>query len=347
MSFTLGNLTLDKPIILAPIDGYTDVPFRLVVKMMQPDLMYTEFVNSDAVMHSNKKTLNKIRILPEERPVAIQVFGKNPANMAVAAQMLEEYQPEILDLNFGCPAPNVTAGGFGSGSALLRDLPLLGKICEAVVKSVKLPVTAKTRIGWDMSSVNILETARVMKESGIQMITLHPRTRSQKFLGKSDWSYIKLLKENTDLPVIGNGDILNPYDAKRMFDETGCDGVMIAREAIKNPWIFQQIKDYLATGTFTEEIPLVQRQFVCLKHLDWAIEFKGAERAQFEMRKLYQNYFRGIPNLKRFKRLVFATTDENEVRNHLLNFENIINDTSIDNMELVSKDKWSGIYPCL
>jgi len=178
--------------------------------------------------------------------------------MAIAAKIIEELNPEVLDLNFGCPAPKVST--HGSGAGLLRDLPTLGKICKAVVDAVKIPVTAKTRIGWDWDSINILETGKIMEDSGIQTITLHPRTRNQKFKGLSDWSYIKLLKENVSVPVIGNGDILSPEDAERMYKETGCDGVMIAREAIENPWIFKQIKEHQATGTYQKDIPLSERK---------------------------------------------------------------------------------------
>ena len=339
MEIKLGNLRLNKPVILAPLDGYTDIPFRLIVNKMNPDLMFTEFVNSDAIIYANEKSMKKIRILDEERPVAVQLFGKNPENMAKAAEIIETIKPEILDINFGCPSPSVA--GHGSGSALLKDLPLLGKICESVVKSVKVPVTAKTRTGWDEHTINILETAKVMKESGIQMITLHPRTRIQKFKGQADWNYIKLLKENTDLPVIGNGDITTPEKAVEMFNETGCDGIMIGRQSVKEPWIFRQIKELMSTGNYEKEISLKERKELCIAHLDYSIEYKGEKRAQFEMRKLYQCYFRGTAQMKRFKKLAFATTDAYEVRKYITDIENILNDSSIDSMDLKPIDKWS------
>ena len=340
MEIKLGkNLTLNKPIMLAPIDGYTDIPFRLITKEMNPDLMYTEFVNSDSVIHANERSLRKVKILEEERPVAIQLFGRKPENMAIAAKMLEELNPEIIDLNFGCPSP--TVANHGSGAALLKDLDMLKRICEEVVKAVKVPVTAKTRIGWDFDSINILETKKIFEDTGIKMITLHPRTRNQKFKGLSDWSYIKLLKENTFLPVIGNGDIKTPEDAKRMFDETNCDGVMIAREAIKNPWLFKQINDFFDTGEYEKEISLNERIRLCLKHFDYSLEYKHEKRAQFEMRKLYPNYFRGISNIKRFKRLVYATTDIKEIKNYITNLESILEDESIDNRELNPVSTWN------
>jgi tRNA-dihydrouridine synthase B len=308
-----------KPVILAPMDGYTNIPFRLIIKEMAPDLMFTEFVNSDAVIYENEKTLKKIRILEEERPVVIQLFGKKPENMAKAARMLEERQPEFIDLNFGCPAPTVS--GHGSGAAILKDLPLLARICESVVKAVKIPVSAKTRLGWDENSINILQTAKIFEESGISFMTLHPRTRAQKFNGLSDWSYIKMIKDRAVIPVVGNGDIKTPYDAKRMLEETGCDGVMIGREAVRNPWIFKQVRDYLSTGVFDEEITFAERKRMCLLHFDLSVEYLGRTKGMLEMRKLYQNYFRASIGIKNFKKRVFGTTDPSEVRKIISDFD--------------------------
>ena len=338
MKIDLGKLTLNRPLILAPMDGYTNIPFRLIVKQMQPDLMFTEFVNSDAIIYTNQKTMSKIQILEEERPVAIQLFGHNPENMVKAAQIVEAYGPEVIDLNFGCPSPKVS--GHGNGAGLLKNLPLLGEICEKVSKSVKVPVTAKTRIGWDFNTINILETGKIIENSGIKMLTLHPRTKSQKYRGDADWSYIKLLKENISIPVIGNGDVKSPEDAKRMYDETNCDGIMIGREAVNNPWIFKQTRNYFETGKYDQEIPFDERLKFCLLHFDLSIQYLGEKRTQFEMRKLYQNYFRALPNLRRFKRLVFSTTDPREIRSHIKNIMSIVNDISIDSMELIPKVKW-------
>lgn len=319
MKFDVKRLFSKRPIALAPMDGYTNIPFRLIIKEMNPDIMFTEFVNSDAVIYENRKTLMKIRILEEERPVAVQIFGKNPDNIAAAAVMLEEYEPDVIDLNFGCPAPKVS--GHGSGSALLKDLPLVARICEKVVKSVKTPVSAKTRLGWDSKSINIFQTAKIFEESGISFMTLHPRTRAQKFTGLSDWTYIKELKSRLNIPLFGNGDICSPEDAVKMFESTGCDGLMIGREAVKNPWIFSQIRDLLENGEYQKEIAIKERKRLCLKHFELSVEYLGEIKGVLEMRKLYQNYFKGMQDLKSFKQKVFATMDTEAIKGIIENYE--------------------------
>ncbi len=299
------------------MDGYTNIPLRLIVKETGADLLFTEFVNSDAIIHSSSKSLQKIRILKRERPVAIQIFGKSPEKMSEAAKIVEQFDPDIIDLNFGCPAPKVA--GHGSGSALLRDLPLVSKICEAVVGSVRTPVSAKTRLGWDENSVNIFQTAKIFEESGISFITLHPRTRSQKFSGRSDWSYIQELKTRVSVPLFGNGDICSPEDAVKMFKETGCDGIMIGREAVKNPWIFMQIKQLIEKGSYSDLTDLDIRKKMCLRHLDLYVEYIGEKKGILEMRKYYQNYFKGINNLKTFRQKIFKMDELEDVRSAINN----------------------------
>ncbi|MGD9707845.1 MAG: tRNA dihydrouridine synthase DusB [Candidatus Delongbacteria bacterium] len=322
----LLSLKLDRPLILAPMDGYTNIPLRLIIKETGADLMFTEFVNSDAVIYENKKTLDKIRILSEERPVAIQLFGKKPGNMAEAAKIIEQAGPELIDINFGCPAPTVS--GHGSGSAILKDLPLLSRICESVVQAVKIPVSAKTRLGWDDSSINIFQTAKIFEESGISMMTLHPRTKVQKFKGISDWEYIKMLKRELKIPLIGNGDIVKPEDAVRMFEYTDCDGVMIGREAVKNPWIFRQIKDLLRTGTYEADINFEERKRLCIRHYDLSVQYLGERKGTLEMRKLYQNYFRNVPGVKNLKKRIFESEEPAEIKKMLEDFNPEIDDLS-------------------
>jgi tRNA-dihydrouridine synthase B len=322
MTVNINGLVLeDRPLMLAPMDGYTNIPFRLIIKEMNPSLMFTEFVNSDAVIHENEKTINKIRILAEERPVAIQIFGHKPENMAEAAKIVEELEPELIDINFGCPAPTVS--GHGSGAALLKDLPLIAKICESVVNAVKIPISAKTRLGWDSSGINIFQTAKIFEESGIKMMTLHPRTKAQKFNGASDWDFIRQLKERISIPLIGNGDIHTPEDALEMFTKTSCDGIMIGREAVKNPWIFRQVRNFLSNGEYSSEIPVSERKRLCLKHFDLSIQYLGEYKGMLEMRKLYQNYFKALPNIKHFKQKVFSCTDTEQIRNLIRNVEDI------------------------
>ena len=311
-SFSIKKLFAQKPVALAPMDGYTNIPLRLITKETGADLLFTEFVNSDAIIHYSKKSLQKIRILEKERPVAIQIFGKSPDKMAEAAKIIEEFHPDIIDLNFGCPAPKVS--GHGSGSALLRDLPLVSKICEAVVRSVSIPVSAKTRLGWDERSVNIFQTAKIFEESGISFITLHPRTRSQKFSGRSDWSYIQELKTRISVPLFGNGDICSAEDAVRMFKETGCDGVMVGRQAVKNPWIFRDIKELLEKGVYCHLSDIEERKRLCLKHLNLSVEYVGERKGILEMRKYYQNYFKGIEDIKFFRQKLLRTEDIEEIR---------------------------------
>lgn len=316
---SLSGYELDRPVILAPMDGYTNIPLRLIIKEMGADLLFTEFVNSDAVLHENEKTMRKIRILHEERPVAIQIFGKDPYKMSEAAKMIEQAGPELIDLNFGCPAPKVS--GHGSGSAILKDLPLLSRICESVVRAVNIPVSAKTRLGWDEKSVNIFQAAKIFEESGISLMTLHPRTRAQKFSGHSDWDYIKELKTRIKIPLLGNGDIVTPEDAVRMFRSTKCDGVMIGREAVKNPWIFRQTKDLMRTGSYEKEINLEERKRLCIKHLDLSLEYLGEKKGILEMRKLYQNYFMNMPGIKYLKKKLFISENFEEVKQIILDFE--------------------------
>jgi len=207
--------------------------------------------------------------------------------------------------------------------ALLKDLPLIAKICESVVNAVKIPVSAKTRLGWDSSSINIFQTAKIFEESGIKMMTLHPRTKAQKFNGASDWDFIRQLKERISIPLIGNGDIHTPEDALEMFTKTNCDGIMIGREAVKNPWIFRQIRDFLSKGEYSSEIPVCERKRLCLKHFDLSIQYLGEYKGMLEMRKLYQNYFKALPNIKHFKQKVFSCTDTEQIRNLIRNVEDI------------------------
>ncbi|TFG95591.1 MAG: tRNA dihydrouridine synthase DusB, partial [Calditrichales bacterium] len=242
----IGDLNIENGVFLAPMENVSDYPFRMVCKKLGADVVYSEFISSEALVRDAVKAFKKMSIRPAEHPISIQIYGNRVDAMVRAAQMAEEKQPDFIDINFGCPVKKVALKGAGAG--LLRDIPLMIKICEEVVKHVTLPVTAKTRLGWDNDTIVICDVARQMESVGIQALTIHARTRSQLFKGEADWSWIKRVKEAVNMPVIGNGDVTRPEQVKEMFTTTGCDAVMIGRGAIHNPWIFRQAKSYMQTG---------------------------------------------------------------------------------------------------
>ena len=287
-----------NPILLAPMEDVTDISFRLICKRFGADIVYTEFVNADGLVRSSKptKTRMKMRLHPEERPVGIQIYGGDISTMIEAARIAEEQKPELLDINAGCWVKNVAMRGAGAG--LLRDLPQMVQMAKAIVETVKLPVTLKTRLGWDEESIKITELAPMLEDVGVQALTIHCRTRAQGMKGSADWSWIQKIKERISIPVILNGDVMTASDVKRAFDETGCDAVMIARGAIANPWIFEEAKTFLHTGELPEERDLYSRISICLEHLRLAVKYKGERRAIFEMRKHYSGYLKNFPNIK-------------------------------------------------
>jgi tRNA-dihydrouridine synthase B len=298
----LERLGVQKGLLLAPMEDVTDISFRLLHKQFGADIVYTEFVNADGLVRSKKPTRSrqKLRILDEERPIGIQIYGHNLDTMEEAAGIVEEKEPEILDINAGCWVKKVAHRGAGAG--LLRDLPAMVKMAKTIVDKVDIPVTLKTRLGWDTDSIQIIELSKMLQDVGIEMLTIHCRTREQGHSGEADWSWIEKIKSAVSIPVILNGDVVSAESAKKAFDETGCDAVMIARGAINNPWIFKETKHYFETGQLLDPPVFRERIETCVKHLRLSVEYKDSEkRAIFEHRKYYAGYLHGMRNAKQMR----------------------------------------------
>ena len=290
----IGAVDIDKPLCLAPMEDVTELPFRLICKRLGADIVYTEFTSSEGIIRDIPRIMEKIQICDEERPVSIQIFGGRPEAMAGAAQAIEKLNPDFIDINCGCWVKNHVARNEGAG--LLRDLPLFEQIVKATVKGTKLPVTVKTRLGWDDQSIVILDVAKMVEAAGAKALTLHCRTRSQAHSGFADWSWLEKIKKTISIPVIGNGDITSPEDVKNML-ETGCDGVMIGRGAIANPWIFKQAKHFLKHGEHMPEPTIEEKIQVCLEHLKLNVQYKGEKYGVQTFRKHYVGYLKGLPNI--------------------------------------------------
>ncbi len=291
----------EHPLLLAPMEDVSDPPFRYLCKKFGADLMYTEFISSEGLIRDAQKSVQKLDVFDYERPIGIQIFGGNMESMKRCAEIVEQAQPDIIDINFGCPVKKVV--NKGAGAAILKDVDAMVAMTEAIVKSTKLPVTVKTRLGWDESSIRIEEVAERLQDVGIHALSIHGRTRRQMYKGEADWEPIARVKNNPriQIPIFGNGDINSPQKAKEYKEKYGLDGMMIGRAAIGNPWIFGQIKHYLDTG---EELPpptIEERVEACRIHLEKSIEWKGEKLGILEMRRHYTNYFRGIAHIKPYR----------------------------------------------
>ena len=295
----IGELKIEQGVFLAPMEDVSDYPFRMICRKLGADVVYSEFISSEALIREAAKAFMKMTIREEERPIGIQIYGNRVEAMVKAAQIAEEKGPDFIDINFGCPVKKVALKGAGAG--LLLDIPLMIKICEEVVKHTELPVTAKTRLGWDANSIVIKDAARQMEDVGVEALTLHARTRAQGFKGDADWSWIKELKELVTIPVIGNGDVTKPEQVKEMFDYTNCDAVMIGRGAIHNPWIFRQAKSHLHIGIVGPDVDLKEKIQVMKDHYTYSAEYKGEKRGILEMRKHISGYLKGLPNISAFR----------------------------------------------
>lgn len=295
----IGNITLpDHPLLLAPMEDVSDPPFRRLCKMHGADMMYSEFISSEGLIRDAMKSKMKLDIFDYERPVGIQIFGGDEEAMQLSAKIVETVQPDLVDINFGCPVKKVVCKGAGAG--VLKDIDLMVRLTKAVIKGTNLPVTVKTRLGWDDESINIDEVAERLQDVGVQALTIHARTRAQMYKGHSDWTHIERIKNNPriQIPIFGNGDIDSPQKAKEYKERFGLDGMMIGRAAIGYPWIFNEIKHYLNTGEILAPPTMKDRLEAAKNHLIWSMEWKGERLGIVEMRRHYTNYFKGIHGFK-------------------------------------------------
>jgi len=331
----IGNIQLgENPLFLAPMEDITDPSFRMVCKMNGADFMYTEFVSSDGLIRDGQKSVKKLDIYDFERPIGIQLYGHLIDSMVEAALIAEAASPELIDINFGCPVKKIANRGAGAG--MLRNIPLMIEMTKAIVKSVKLPVTVKTRLGWDDDSKHIVEVSEQLQDTGIQSLTIHGRTRAQLYKGNADWTLIGVVKNNPrmKIPIIGNGDIDGPVKAKEMFDKYGVDGIMIGRATVGRPWIFRDIRHYLNTGELLPEPSVNEKADLALLHLDKSLEYKEGKRAIFEMRRHLSNYFKGLPHFKETRLKLLTTADVNEIKK-------IIEEIRVRWGDFISDDKTS------
>ena len=318
----IGNIELGKfPLLLAPMEDVSDPPFRALCKEQGADVVYTEFISSEGLIRDAAKSVMKLDIYEKERPVGIQIFGANLDSMLQSVEIVEASQPDIIDINFGCPVKKVVSKGAGAG--ILKDIDLMVSLTKAMVEHTHLPVTVKTRLGWDHDSIRIVEVAERLQDVGAKAISIHGRTRAQMYKGDADWKPIAEVKNNSrmHIPVFGNGDVNSPEKAMEMRDQYGLDGAMIGRASIGNPWFFKQVKHYFETGEHMAPPTMQQRLDAARRHLQMAIDWKGEKLGVFETRRHYTNYFKGIPDFKEYRQRmvtndhyqdVFAVFDEVE-----------------------------------
>jgi len=319
----IGSLELDHPLALAPMEDVSERPFRLVCKEFGVDLLYTEFVHCEALIRNVKKAFEKTLVTDEERPIAVQLYGQVEQSLEEAARVIERARPDFIDINCGCWVKKIALRGEGAG--LLRDLKKFESVVKAVIRAATLPVTVKTRLGWDEQNIVILDVARMLEQAGVQALTVHCRTRKQGYQGQADWSWLEKIKAAVTLPIIGNGDVATPEDARQMRD-TGVDGIMIGRGAINNPWIFKQIKHYFATGEHLPGPSPEERVEVCLRHLRQAVEYRG-KHGLFAFRKHYSGYLKGLRNIARLRASLMQLEEVAEIEACLRQFLNQVPST--------------------
>ncbi len=310
----IGNIELsDFPLLLAPMEDVSDPPFRAVCKKNGVDLMYTEFISSEGLIRDAAKSIQKLDIFEYERPIGIQLFGSDIDSMREAGRIADNAAPDLIDINYGCPVKQVACKG--AGAALLQDIPKMVAMTSEIVKIANRPVTVKTRLGWDDRTKNVVEVAERLQDIGIQALTIHGRTRAQMYKGEADWTLIGEIKNNSRIriPIFGNGDVDSPEKAKQMKERYGIDGIMIGRASIGYPWIFNEIKHYLATGNLLPLPTIEQRINVCKEHLDFSMRWKTNHAGIVEMRKHYTNYFKGLPHFKNYRLRLVTTYSYDEI----------------------------------
>ena len=314
----IGNIDLgERPLLLAPMEDVTDASFRYICKKFGADMVYTEFVSSDALVRDVPGAYRKLEIYDYERPIGIQIYGHLPDAMVDSAVRVEQADPDVIDINFGCPVKKIA--GRGAGSGMMREPDKMVEITRRVVEAVHKPVTVKTRLGWDNDSRIIVELAERLQDAGISALTIHGRTRAQMYKGEADWSLIGAVKNNhrMHIPIIGNGDIRTPQDALNAFERYGVDGIMIGRASFGHPWIFKEIRHFLDTGQDLEPMSVAERVALAKDHLAKNIEVKGERRGVFEMRRHLSCYFKGLENFKETRLKLVTLTDINELNNTL------------------------------
>ena len=322
MSWYIGNVEIKNKIVLAPMAGISNTSYRKIIKEMGAGLIYAEMVSDKAITFGNAKTMDLLKMDESERPIAQQIFGADVDSFVTAAKkIVEEQHPDILDINMGCPVPKVAISS-QAGSALLKDPNKIYEIVKAVVDAVDIPVTVKMRLGWDNNSINCIEVGKLVEKAGAKAIALHARTRSQGYSGKADWSYIKKLKEAVNIPVIGNGDVLTCYDAKRMLDETGCDAVMIGRGVLGNPWLIRDCVNYLENGEEPIEVTPKEKIEMLKRHFDMLVQDKNEKSAVLEIRSHALWYIKGLPGSASIKNQICSTKNKDEMFDILDNYIN-------------------------